>query len=91
WGAEDAISDITTAADWQILSCDPDALSQDIRLCAGAVNKIICLPESCGRSAFARVANTWVPDDQSIPASIAKRLVRRDGSTPQVKALTIDT
>ncbi|KAJ7819565.1 hypothetical protein B0H14DRAFT_2372479 [Mycena olivaceomarginata] len=107
WGAEDAISDITTAADWQILGCDPNALSQDIRLVctnddpnsscshlyasAGAVNKIVRLPENCGSNAFARVANAWVPDDQSIPASIAKRLVRRDGSTPQVKALTIDT
>ncbi|KAF7344678.1 hypothetical protein MVEN_01628100 [Mycena venus] len=107
WGAEDAISDITTAADWQILGCDPNALSQDIRLVctsddpnsscshlyasAGAVNKIVRLPENCGSSAFARIANAWVPEDQSIPASIAKRLVRRDGSTPQVKALTIDT
>ncbi|KAJ7479731.1 hypothetical protein FB451DRAFT_1086295 [Mycena latifolia] len=32
WGSEDAITDITTAADWQILGCDPKALSQNIRL-----------------------------------------------------------
>ncbi|KAJ7476701.1 hypothetical protein FB451DRAFT_986867, partial [Mycena latifolia] len=32
WGSTDAITDITTAADWQIIGCDPNALSQDIRL-----------------------------------------------------------
>ncbi|KAJ6602837.1 hypothetical protein DFH09DRAFT_1355028 [Mycena vulgaris] len=32
WGSEDAITDITSAADWQILVCDPNALSQNIRL-----------------------------------------------------------
>ncbi|KAF7368686.1 hypothetical protein MVEN_00193100 [Mycena venus] len=106
WGSQDAISDITTAADWEILDCDPNALAQDIRLvcnsasdskCShlyqntGAVNKIVRLPENCGSSAFARVAKAWVPDDQSIPSSIAARLVRRDGAQPQVKALSLDT
>ncbi|KAJ7075240.1 hypothetical protein B0H15DRAFT_956646 [Mycena belliarum] len=32
WGSEDAITDITAAADWQILGCDPAAIKQDIRL-----------------------------------------------------------
>lgn len=32
WGSNNAITDITKAADWQILGCDPNALSQDIRL-----------------------------------------------------------
>jgi hypothetical protein len=32
-----------------------------------------------------------VPADQSIPASIAARIVRRDGSQPQVQAITLDT
>ncbi|KAJ6540580.1 hypothetical protein B0H19DRAFT_1212999 [Mycena capillaripes] len=105
WGSNDAISDITTAAGWEILGCDPSSLSQDIRLVCvnddpnckhlyqntGAVHKVVRLPENCGSNAFARVANAWVPADQSIPASIAARLVRRDGTTPQVKALTIDT
>ncbi|KAJ6587458.1 hypothetical protein DFH09DRAFT_1141142 [Mycena vulgaris] len=107
WGSQDAITDITTAADWEILGCDPNALSQDIRLvcksdhpsvkCShlyqniGAVNKIVRLPENCGSSAFARVAKAWVPEDQSIPSSIAARLVRRDGKQPQVKALSLDT
>lgn len=45
----------------------------------------------CGANAFARVVKSWVPDDQSIPSSIKARLVRRDGSPPEVKALAIDT
>ncbi|KAJ7114998.1 hypothetical protein C8R44DRAFT_676083 [Mycena epipterygia] len=107
WGSNDAITDITTAADWQILGCNATALSQDIRLvctnddpdsqCAhlyqntGAVNKIVRLPENCGASAFARVSKSWVPDDQSIPASVKARVFRRDGTAPVVKALSLDT
>ncbi|KAJ7841079.1 hypothetical protein B0H14DRAFT_2783654 [Mycena olivaceomarginata] len=89
WGSQNAITDITTAADWEIWDCDPNALAQDIRLvcksdaadsnCShlyqntGAVNKLVRLPESCGGSAFARVSKAWVPEDQSIPSSIAAR------------------
>jgi len=64
-----------------------DHLYQNI----GADGKIVRLPENCGKSPFARVAKSWVPADQSIPASIAPRLVRRDGSQPEVKALSLDT
>lgn len=36
WGADTAIADITTAAGWEILGCDPDALEQDVRIvCRG--------------------------------------------------------
>ncbi|KAJ7101832.1 hypothetical protein C8R43DRAFT_1081367 [Mycena crocata] len=109
WGSENAITDITKAAGWQILGCDPSALAQDIRLvcmddpadpnskCAhlyqnsGAVNKIVRLPEECGANAFARISKSWVPEDQSIPASVSRRLVRRDGAKPAVKALALDT
>ncbi|KAJ7075244.1 hypothetical protein B0H15DRAFT_37212 [Mycena belliarum] len=109
WGSNDAITDITRAADWQILDCDPKALSQNIRLVCmrdsddpnslcghlyqntGAVNKIVRLPENCGANAFARVSKAWVPEDQSIPASIKARLYRRAGTAPVVKALAIDT
>ncbi|KAJ7112059.1 hypothetical protein C8R43DRAFT_1078954 [Mycena crocata] len=107
WGSEDVISDITAAADWQILGCDPNALSQNIRLVcmnddpnslcghlyqnSGAVNKIVRLPRNCGKNAFARVATSWVPEDQSIPASIKVRLSRCNSSPPVVKALAIDT
>ena len=59
WGASGAISDITPAAGWQILSCDPNGMDQDIRLVCmhddascdhllegGAENTIVRLPES---------------------------------------------
>ncbi|KAJ7664073.1 hypothetical protein B0H17DRAFT_304395 [Mycena rosella] len=107
WGSQTAIGDITEAAGWKILGCSPDALSQNIRLVCmggsdtsmcqhlyqghGAVDTIVRLPESCGKGPFARVAKTWVPADQSIPASISARIVRRDGSQPQVQAITLDT
>ncbi|KAJ2912665.1 hypothetical protein MD484_g7761, partial [Candolleomyces efflorescens] len=104
-GSADSITDITTAAGWEILDCQKDALSQDIRLvCSGeqsecdhlyqsigAVGKIARLPERCGENAFAHISRAWVPADQSIPEQIARRLVRRDGVTPEVKALHIDT
>ncbi|KAJ6579217.1 hypothetical protein DFH09DRAFT_338965 [Mycena vulgaris] len=109
WGSTDAITDITKAADWEILGCDPNALTQNIRLvcmtdpddpnskCAhlyqniGAVNKLVRLPENCGASAFARISRAWEPEDQSIPSSVKRRLVRRDGVQPVVKALALDT
>ncbi|KAF7292375.1 hypothetical protein HMN09_01221600 [Mycena chlorophos] len=107
-GSTDAITDITTAAGWQILGCDPDAMSQDIRLVCtneddptsqcghlyrnlSAVNKLVRLPETCGGSAFARIANAWDSEDQSLPDALSKRLMRRDGTIPTVKALTLDT
>ncbi|KAJ6587509.1 hypothetical protein DFH09DRAFT_229978 [Mycena vulgaris] len=107
WGSHTAIGDITEAAGWEILDCSPNALSQDIRLVCmddidtskchhlhqghGAVDTIVRLPESCGKGPFARVANIGVHPDQSIPASLAPRIVRRDGSQPQVQAITLDT
>ncbi|KAJ7680190.1 hypothetical protein B0H14DRAFT_3062513 [Mycena olivaceomarginata] len=107
WGSENAITDITPAAHWQILGCNQTTLSQNIRLVCmnddpsslcghldqntGAVNKIVRLPENCGANAFARVSKFWVPDDQSIPSLIKTRLIRRDGNPPVVKALAIDT
>ncbi|KAJ7830658.1 hypothetical protein B0H14DRAFT_2515670 [Mycena olivaceomarginata] len=105
WGSKTAIGDITEAAGWKILGCAPDALTQDIRLVCvgdastcqhlyeghGAADTIVRLPESCGKGPFARVQKAWVPADQSIPASIAARIARRDGTTPQVQAITLDT
>ncbi|KAJ7053177.1 hypothetical protein C8F01DRAFT_996912, partial [Mycena amicta] len=114
-GAHTAIGDITEAAGWQILGCDPTALTQDIRLVCmpgaeyesmcqhlfaghGAVDTIVRLPENCGKGPFARIARSWIPDDQSIPASIAARLVPRRSLQPesrqqtqQVQAVTLDT
>lgn len=44
----------------------------------------------CHKSAFARVARAWTAEDQSIPSSIAARVVRRDGTQPEVQALHLD-
>ncbi|KDQ51373.1 hypothetical protein JAAARDRAFT_41224 [Jaapia argillacea MUCL 33604] len=102
-GATSAISDITTAAGWQILGCDQNVIAQDIRVVCmdesagcdhlyqnGAEGTIVRLPQDCGKGPFAVVAKAWVPADQSIPMSFA-RLLRRDGTMPQVQALSIHT
>lgn len=57
----------------------------------GAAGKIVRLPESCGQSAFARVARAWDPEDQSLPSNLVARVLRRDDTTPPVKALALDT
>ncbi|KAJ7620340.1 hypothetical protein FB45DRAFT_754865 [Roridomyces roridus] len=109
WGSNTAISDITTAANWQILGCNSTALSQSVRLVcmndpedpdslcshlygnSGAVNKIIRLPTDCGAGPFARVSQWGTSNDQSIPASVNKRLTRRAGNPPVVHVLAMDT
>ncbi|KAF9442721.1 hypothetical protein P691DRAFT_680895 [Macrolepiota fuliginosa MF-IS2] len=99
WGDKSSITDITTAAGWEVLGCDPDAMEQDVRLVCrngeetvdgwGAVGKIVRLPQECGKNPFGIIAKAWVPSDQSIPQSVRKRLVRRDGEVPVVKAITL--
>ncbi|KAJ8689947.1 hypothetical protein PTI98_012799 [Pleurotus ostreatus] len=108
-GAPHAITDVTPAAGWVILDCDPNILEQDIRLvCSsdddteagcnhlfhghGPVNKIVRLPESCaGANPFARISRAWIPEDQRLPQAAKGQVYRRDGATPQVHALSIDT
>ncbi|KAJ7708197.1 hypothetical protein B0H17DRAFT_1031883 [Mycena rosella] len=103
WGAPTAISDITTAAGWTILNCDPNALAQDIRLVCtgaasdcdhlfqgGATDTLVRLPTSCGASPFARVTRTWVHADQSLPANVARQLARRDDPAV-VQGVAVDT
>ncbi|KLO17568.1 hypothetical protein SCHPADRAFT_160751 [Schizopora paradoxa] len=102
-GSQTSISDITTAAGWQILNCTDSTNTQTIRLvCAdkslgcdhifqnGAQDTIVRLPDGCGSGPFVRVANHSIPEDQSIPASVASRLRRRGGATSQVHSLQID-
>ncbi|KAK7049915.1 hypothetical protein VNI00_005345 [Paramarasmius palmivorus] len=105
WGSPDAITDVTKAAGWTILNCEKDSLAQDIRLvCSGseadcehlwqstgAVGKLVRLPESCGKSAFARISRNWVHEDQSLPPQLARSLRRRDGTVPEVQGLALDT
>ncbi|KAJ7150476.1 hypothetical protein C8R43DRAFT_494845 [Mycena crocata] len=98
-----AISDITAAAGWTILNCDPDALAQDIRLVCtgdaadcdhlfqdGAKDTIVRLPNNCGKSPFARVSRDWVHADQSVPENVARQLARRQEPAP-VMGLALDT
>ncbi|KAL0945806.1 hypothetical protein HGRIS_012092 [Hohenbuehelia grisea] len=58
---------------------------------SGAADKIVRLPENCGAGPFARVANAFVANDQSIPNHLEKHIVRRDGAAPEVHVLQIDT
>ncbi|KAK7052598.1 hypothetical protein R3P38DRAFT_3172892 [Favolaschia claudopus] len=105
WGSPDAISDITTAAGWTILDCNPDAINQEIRLvctgddadcqhmfsgASGAVNTLVRLPEKCGANAFARVSRNWIHQDQSLPDDVAEKLRKRQDPSP-VLGLALDT
>ncbi|KAM6495268.1 hypothetical protein JOM56_009891 [Amanita muscaria] len=105
WGSQSAISDITPVAGWHILGCDRNATAQDIRLICtsssapcdhlfdngGAEGKVIRLPENCGKNAFARVAKSWISEDQAIPTRVAADIQRRDGKLSHVQALSFDT
>lgn len=53
--------------------------------------KIVRLPDSCGKMPFALVAKYWVPENQTIPKDAMKKIVRRDGATPKVQAMSIST
>lgn len=44
----------------------------------------------CGQSAFARVTQDWVHENQTLPVELATKLRRRDGELPQVQGLSID-
>ncbi|KLO17548.1 hypothetical protein SCHPADRAFT_158637 [Schizopora paradoxa] len=102
-GSQTSISDITPAAGWQILNCTDSTNSQTIRLVCtdeslgcqhifqnGAKDTIVRLPQGCGNGPFVRVANHSISDDQSLPVDVTSKLMRRDGTTPQVHTLQID-
>ncbi|KAJ7574133.1 hypothetical protein C8J56DRAFT_474617 [Mycena floridula] len=110
WGSPTAISDITNTAGWSILTCSGSALVQDIRLVCHnsacthlhedntdtrvAIGKLVRLPEDCGASSFARVANIWVDRNQKIPASVIDKITTNTGIAgrlPSVYGLAIDT
>ncbi|EEB96988.1 hypothetical protein MPER_03783, partial [Moniliophthora perniciosa FA553] len=91
WGSPDAITDITTAANWTILNCDQDALAHHLWQNTGAVGKLVRLPESCGKSAFARISRDWVHEDQSLPPQLAETLRRQAWKNPRSTGLALDT
>ncbi|KAF7292065.1 hypothetical protein MIND_01232600 [Mycena indigotica] len=101
-GGDKAVSDITSAGGWSVLSCDANALSQHIRLVCnsaacehlfeghGAVNTVVRLPESCGANPFARVASVKVDSNQSIPGGAkSKRAAGKYANT--VFLIRVDT
>ncbi|EJD01945.1 uncharacterized protein FOMMEDRAFT_168526 [Fomitiporia mediterranea MF3/22] len=103
-GSPSAISDISTAAGWEVFNCSANASAQDIRVvCSGdesvcshifkdgAEHTIVRLPEGCGRTPFARVSRAWISEDQVIPAHVRSKLKKRDGNLPPVHALSLDT
>ncbi|KAJ7754505.1 hypothetical protein B0H16DRAFT_1316462 [Mycena metata] len=69
---------------------DPNSNCGHLYQNIGAVHKLVRLPEDCGASAFARVSDAWESADQSIPEAVQKRIVRRNGQPPVVKALALD-
>ncbi|KAF9494289.1 hypothetical protein BDN71DRAFT_1002679 [Pleurotus eryngii] len=102
-GSPDAISDITPAAGWWIIGCDPQAEVQDIRIICihtdrcghlfrnlGAQGKLVRLPEKCSKMAFARVVKSWVDDNQNVPMEVESKIQRRGVDNP-VRGLTLDT
>ncbi|KAL0950196.1 hypothetical protein HGRIS_010188 [Hohenbuehelia grisea] len=107
-GPPGSITDITSAAGWVVLNCDPQSMAQEIRLVCkgdnadaagcnhlfahnGPVHKVVRLPESCGSGPFARISAVQLDVDQSIPSHMGHHVSRRDGSTPEVHVLSIDT
>ncbi|KAA1467373.1 hypothetical protein DENSPDRAFT_238702 [Dentipellis sp. KUC8613] len=107
WGSSSGISDITEAAGWKIIDCDSNSMTPTVRMVCtepntassacnhimegGAEHKLVRLPENCGKMPFARVAKSWIPEDQSMPASIKQRRGLFGRAQPVVHALNLDT
>ncbi|KAF4588422.1 hypothetical protein EYR40_009973 [Pleurotus pulmonarius] len=106
-GSSKSITDITPAAGWVILDCDPNVVDQEIRLVCesddeesgcqhifdhhGPIDKIVRLPESCSSGPFARIASMVVAEDQSLPTHARSKIRRRDGAAAEVHVVRIDS
>ncbi|KAI0757750.1 hypothetical protein C8Q80DRAFT_1091869 [Daedaleopsis nitida] len=101
-GSQTGISDLTIAAGWQILDCDPASAEQEIRLVCvdvdkgcdhvtqnGAEGTVVRVPNSCGPMPFAVVSGIREHENQTIPASTLKRVKR--GTDPTVKGIKLTT
>jgi hypothetical protein len=64
-------------------------LPQTVRLDFKYVHRIKIKLSKCGKMAFARLAREWDHEDQSLPNS--SFIVRRSGSQPVVKGMSLDT
>ncbi|CAK5269084.1 unnamed protein product [Mycena citricolor] len=83
-GGNNAVSDITHAGGWTILSCNQTALVQTVRATChstdcehlfaghGPVDTVVRLPESCGPAPFARIANVTADPNQTVHARYSK-------------------
>ncbi|KAH9475749.1 hypothetical protein JR316_0011308 [Psilocybe cubensis] len=105
WGSATAISDITTAAGWDILDCSSSSLKQDIRLvCSGNSTDCAHLYSGTGNNKNAVGKLVRLPENCGKSAfavvtnayvsqdqSIPSSLSRRDGKKPTVQGLSIDT
>ncbi|KAL0961532.1 hypothetical protein HGRIS_006471 [Hohenbuehelia grisea] len=100
-GPKEVISDISEAADWIVLGCDPKASEQKVRIVCkadeetsgcknlregGEVNKLVRLPPQCSENGFARVAEFGEADDQDIPSEFSSSVE----GTPKVYSLSFD-
>ncbi|KLO17560.1 hypothetical protein SCHPADRAFT_159958 [Schizopora paradoxa] len=94
-GSPSAISDITVAAGWQVLDCAAGENDQTIRMVCideslgcnhlfqdGAVDTVVRLPQNCNSGPFARVADHWIIDDETVMTS--------DDSASQIHVLRVD-
>ncbi|KLO17564.1 hypothetical protein SCHPADRAFT_900505 [Schizopora paradoxa] len=99
-GSPSAISDITSAAGWDILHCTESANNQTILLACtdeslgcdhifqvDAKDTIIRLPPKCGSGPFVRVVEHWIPDVNMLSTSVTSKLGQH---SVQVHALKID-
>ncbi|KAG9217504.1 hypothetical protein CCMSSC00406_0008616 [Pleurotus cornucopiae] len=107
FGSPKSLTDITPAAGWVILDCDPNVVDQEIRLVCesddedsgcqhifdhhGPIDKIVRLPESCSSGPFARIASMMVAEDQSLPTHAQSKIRRRDGAAAEVHVVRIDS
>ncbi|KAG8775303.1 hypothetical protein FRC15_000633, partial [Serendipita sp. 397] len=87
-GSSEAVSDISTAAGWSIMECNPDSQeAQQVRLVChdpgsgceqlfegGAVNTIVRLPDDCADAPFARVVNVTSSTNQTLSSKVANRI-----------------
>ncbi|KAJ3528236.1 hypothetical protein NM688_g8023 [Phlebia brevispora] len=102
-GPSSAISDITSAAGWTIIDCDPNTAAQSVRaVCTGnttacnhlyqggAAGTIVRLPQNCTQMAFARVADEWAHQNQSLPSDVIANTTGQNG-TAAVRGMKLDT
>ncbi|KAL0961505.1 hypothetical protein HGRIS_006446 [Hohenbuehelia grisea] len=102
-GPKEVISDISEAADWLVIGCDPKEPKQDIRIvckkdetssgCSDLlqgdpVNRLVRVPPDCTDEGFVRVSKFGIASNQDIPPGVAEQLGPK--ASPKVHALSFD-